>query len=65
MLDLQTALILLACGAFVSITCGILAILWGKFTRPETFNRDDLLFLVKLFGAMGLLPLVFGVLMKL
>jgi hypothetical protein len=62
--DLKTIGVLLLVGLFLTVTGSVAAILWGKLTKPETFEKDDMLFFVKLFGAMGLLPLIFGILMK-
>lgn len=65
MLDLHASLTLLAIGVFLSVTGTLLAILWGRLMRPQTFGKDEIVFLAKLFGAMGLLPLILGIVMKL
>jgi hypothetical protein len=64
-LDFDTVITLLVGGLFLAVSGSLLAVAWMKITRPQTFDRDDAMFVVKLFSAMGLLPLIFGIVMTL
>jgi len=65
MLDVETILTLLAGGLFVAVAGSVLSVLWIRITQSKSFDRDQAVFLIKLFCSIGLLPLVLGILMKL
>ncbi len=60
----QTAPIIIIIGVGMAVAGSIVGILWYRVFAPSSFDRGSVLFIIKLFSAIGAGTILLGVLMK-